>query len=365
MSLTQRLRAHTTRGQEPRRRLQIKEIGDPAAAIEADTIGGALRAARLGYGLEIGNVARELRIKRQHIEALEENDFAHLPPTAYALGFVRTYATYLRLDPDECLRRFKVELKASEGQHDHQAFQFPEVRGESWLPQGSVLIFLALLGIGAYAGWYVSVTNDRATAERVPPVPERLAESSGDVVDTRTLPYAEDAAGAASLADDGLALTGPDSDPEAVGGPSMQVELDRPSAPPDEAATGTDGDTYALVEDGADMDLGVLLPSSPEVIGGDMPEADEAPTGRIVLRARERTWVRVEDANSQILIQQELDSGEGYLVPNRPGLILSVRDAGALDVFIDGEPLGRLGRPGEALPALSLDPATLKADRPS
>jgi hypothetical protein len=230
-----------------------------------------------------------------------------------------------------------------------------------------MLILMALLAIGIYGGWYVSATADRAEAQRVPPVPNRLAELAAEAATPRALPTDRVATAEPQSVD--VIADDPELDTDAVGGPSLDVAAlasrrESTAWTADDPETGT----VALAEEPSGLDLGLLLPSdgpATDELGGDIPSAEEASAGRIVLRAHEKTWVRVEDANSQILIQQELDSGEGYLVPNRPGLILSVRDAGALEIFIDGVGIGRLGQPGEALPAVSLDPASLKAKRPS
>ncbi len=61
-------------------------------------IGNTLRSARSRRGLELQDCERETRIRARYLGALEEERFDILPESAYARGFLRTYATFLGLD---------------------------------------------------------------------------------------------------------------------------------------------------------------------------------------------------------------------------------------------------------------------------
>lgn len=66
-------------------------------------LGRRLREAREARGLSIEQVERDTRIGRHYIEALEAEDFAAFPADVYARGFLRSYASYLGLDPAEAV----------------------------------------------------------------------------------------------------------------------------------------------------------------------------------------------------------------------------------------------------------------------
>ena len=66
-----------------------------------DELGAALRSERERRGLRIEDVADHLKISARHLRALEEGDAAALPHPAYARGFIRSYAAYLGMSPDE------------------------------------------------------------------------------------------------------------------------------------------------------------------------------------------------------------------------------------------------------------------------
>jgi len=63
------------------------------------TLGETLRQARLDKGVSLADAARDTRIRRAYLEALETEDQAALPAAVYTRGFLRTYAEYLGLNP--------------------------------------------------------------------------------------------------------------------------------------------------------------------------------------------------------------------------------------------------------------------------
>jgi len=86
------------------RRIHLREIsGDSESPLE--TVGHDLRAARLRRGDEIAQVSRALKIRKDHLEALENDRIEDLPGKTYAIGFVRSYARHLGLDSDRYVER--------------------------------------------------------------------------------------------------------------------------------------------------------------------------------------------------------------------------------------------------------------------
>ena len=87
------------------------------------------------------------------------------------------------------------------------------------------------------------------------------------------------------------------------------------------------------------------------------PAAPEPATGkaRLILKAKAPVWVRIEDAQGNVVMTQMLMKGETYSVPDRDGLVVIARDGGLLSYIIDGEEKGILGTPGEILVGRPLD----------
>jgi len=351
MDFKSRLRTNLSRKKTGLSRLQIREIADCAELDRADTVGAALKAARLRLDKDTCLVAEDLKIKRAYIEALESGRFENLPSMIYVRGFVRSYASYLGLDAEECLFRFKSETAAVT---TPQVPVFLKPKPEVQLPQGSLFILAALLAVGLYGGWFLSVAADRMVIERAP-APAPITGAGHD--STAGLP-----GGVAPLS------------ARAMGGPDLEIRApqERDSAAPSRALAVDGGHRVALSGPEDVITLQSLLAAA-------VPPQDKAPlnpetghrfglaagAGRLVLRARSPAWIRVEDSASQVLIQQNLQTGDRYFAPDEDGLILSARDAGALEVFIDGAYRGVLGRAGQPLPAVLLDPGAAQAPDPS
>ena len=82
---------------------------------------------------------------------------------------------------------------------------------------------------------------------------------------------------------------------------------------------------------------------------------------RVVLKAIAPVWLRIEDAQGNVLMTQMLAKGDTYRVPNRDGLIALSRDGGRLAYMVDGQEKGVLGPAGQILVGEKLDVASLEA----
>jgi len=75
------------------------------------TVAEQLRAAREATNLTVHQVAEITKIRTDHIRALEESDFDLFSATVYIRGFVRTYATLLKLDVPKIMASLDEELR--------------------------------------------------------------------------------------------------------------------------------------------------------------------------------------------------------------------------------------------------------------
>ena len=122
-------------------------------------LGETLRRARSAKGITLEDAERVTRIPRKYLEALELENFGILPAPVYARGFLRSYAGYLGLDPNDLLPFFPVG-HVEEPRLD----PLPEMNEpRTWNLNGIVAIgvvgLLVLLVIGLY-----SVGNEGGSA---------------------------------------------------------------------------------------------------------------------------------------------------------------------------------------------------------
>jgi len=154
----------------------MKRLARPElTAAEAARIGEEIREARLALGITIEDAANRLRINRRYLAALEEGRIKDLPGPAYAMGFVRSYASALGLDADELVRRFRDVTGTGAQKGD---LVFPEPVPGRGIPAGAVVGIGVVLVVAGYIGWYNwSGTGERAV-DTVPPLPPRLEETA-------------------------------------------------------------------------------------------------------------------------------------------------------------------------------------------
>ncbi|MBI5429048.1 MAG: helix-turn-helix domain-containing protein [Nitrosomonadales bacterium] len=79
------------------------------------SLGKTLREARERLGLSVADVAEQIKLAPRQIEALEADDFEHLPETAFVRGFVRSYAKLLKLDAQVILATLAPARQVSGG----------------------------------------------------------------------------------------------------------------------------------------------------------------------------------------------------------------------------------------------------------
>ena len=135
-----------------------------------------LREARQRGGFSISDAAHVLRIQEHYLEALEEGRFDLIPGTTYTIGFLRSYAGFLGLDPDEMVDAFKREQGLETNEH-RLAFPSPSdtsPKPKFWL----ILLVLVLAGL-AYGGWQYQSTGGQIATDLVDDVSTRLTEAVG------------------------------------------------------------------------------------------------------------------------------------------------------------------------------------------
>ena len=81
--------------------------GTPSAALTS--LPERLLAARERKGVDLFRAERDTKIRARYLAALERGDYRELPGAVYTKGFLRNYALYLGLDPDEILLQWRRE----------------------------------------------------------------------------------------------------------------------------------------------------------------------------------------------------------------------------------------------------------------
>lgn len=322
-------------------------------------VGDALRAERERQGLELTDVAGQLRIRRVHLAAIEAERFDLLPPGSYATSFLRSYATHLGLDAAEILRRHRMEV---DGGQSRVELSLPQPLKESRLPSGLLVAVSVAIAAVAYAAWAL-LGQDRAPLPRVDPVPAQLQAAAP--------PPPPPAAPEPAPAPPAAVPEPPRATPSPAA-PSPSPATNPPATPPATASAPT---TPA-----APVTLPVSRPPAPTApppapvppataAPGSAPPPPTAPAAdralgdagkaRVVVTALAESWVQVRDASGAIVFMKIMQAGEIYHAPNRRGLTLTTGNAGSIEIRVDGRPVPSVGQVGRVRRDLPIDPEAL------
>ncbi len=99
-------------------------------------------------GLSRDEVLRATRLAPAVVEALEAGDPARLPPRAYVVGYLRSYAGAVGLDADDVVLRWE---EAASGEAVGKGS--PRRRVAPWIAAGLVLALAVAAGVLAWLRW--------------------------------------------------------------------------------------------------------------------------------------------------------------------------------------------------------------------
>lgn len=131
-----------------------------ATSTSTETLGQRLRRAREARQISLAAVEEATRIRRPYLEALEADQYEVFPGTVFLRGFVRNYALFLGLDPEEMLA-FLPAAPAPEvarrplPQGDYPLMDVPLQPAPSRLSVDVVLGLLMVVALVAFVGWVV------------------------------------------------------------------------------------------------------------------------------------------------------------------------------------------------------------------
>jgi cytoskeletal protein RodZ len=134
--------------------VQIQEVH-----LSPSPLGETLRSTRTAKGLTLEDAERVTRIPRKYLEALELDNFSILPAPVYARGFLRSYAQFLSLNPDDLLPFFPVGHVEEPVLDPLPEMGEPRTWNVNSLLAIAVVGFLVLLVVGLY-----TIGNDDGSA---------------------------------------------------------------------------------------------------------------------------------------------------------------------------------------------------------
>ena len=296
--------------------------------------GQRLRQARLRRGLDLTQVARDLRLTPERVKAIENEDYSRLPDVVFVVGYVKTYARLLDLDPEALGEAYRAALapparKASappaapprqaarpatpsENRPSHRSAKPGANRGPNeshWAGFTALLLVLILV----LAWWLQRPAEQDATSPPVAekPVPDTLAPPQARVDEA-----AEEEAGADTSLDESP-LEPLDEPPE-----ETEVIVEEEEAAPN-APTG---------------DLPADTPASPPQGEHEADVAQVVEKLDVVISFTGPTSVDIRDSTMNYGLIGEMDQGDQHLLGGKPPYSLIIGNAAATRIQVGGQP---------------------------
>lgn len=319
-------------------------------------LGDLMRGERATMGKSLLDVQRDLKIKATYIAAIENADVSAFEAPGFIAGFVRSYARYLGMDPDQAFAKFCREANfqvahgmsqaASSASMTARRARLDETRDmiaspavafgparESWLSRiepgamGSFAVLAALIGALGYGGWSILQEVQRVQLAPVDQAPVVVAEIDplGNVKPVAELAPAPEQVAAntpAGVTADPLSRV---SQPQALAVPIL---------------TSRDGPIAAINprDSGTVVEVAANEPATP-LAEGVQVVADAKPG--VELLAVRPSWVQVAAADGTVLFEKILDAGERYTVPPlQDAPVLRSGNSGSVYFLVNGQTFG-------------------------
>ncbi len=289
-------------------------------------VGRLLRDQRESRGLDLTQVEKSIRIRRAHLEAIEDGRYDELPGAAYIPAFLRAYASHVGLDPEKVMTAYHLSGAVPIKRPVALPANFPVADRRA--PIGlAVLTVLLVVGAG-YGVWHYMPRDQAVVAQKVPPVPDRLLSERPSPPAPAPNPFVPQMP--ASPAPETRTITG--SLPAQVW-PAQRLEGGAPAAPlaPPPVVVAVPAPPPPVVmnvpsigqaqaaQPPAPVEAPRLDPAKPvEEANARQPEAMPPPIPVRVntpISVKTNSWVELRAPNGDVLTQTYVRAGESYVVP--------------------------------------------------
>jgi len=409
---------------QPPRKVRAKPDREADALGE---VGWYLQRERVRRQEILADIAKTLELQPVHLAALEHGDFKYLPKGAQVFEVLARYADYLGYEPEplvthyeEVLRARSLHLRAPSnkdetvvwfGDYMQKARNFAHMATGPGMLGVVIAVMIGLISfytLGPIDSGLQRIAEMRGAVKPqgsniiTSTVPKQVQGSRQAI--KRTSPPLQDLQATVKVAPPSakqsvaLAPVQPEPrqvavpEPPKLDVPDVQIRV-KPLTDSGAEATALPKMARDRLAALIDRDIRDAVQSAPKRIAGpaqtNQTSSSKPQTGiatatdkkspsafatnsvygntakdvRVVLKAKQQVWIRVEDNKGNIIFTQTLGVGDSYRVPNQQGLMLDARNAGSLDYTVDGLSRGAVGSPGEIVIGLPLDVSKLATRR--
>lgn len=307
-------------------------------------LGQLLQEAREHKGVSLEQVEEATRIRQKFLQALEEENFGTLPAEAYVKGFLRNYATYLELDPEEVIALYEGREDEGKAALPQPGFFQPmdiSLAAPSWLTPDLVigaLLIVVLLAFGSWAAWHylppvikTQLLFWRATATATPSPTATTSVVLPPATPTATLTMMPTAT--PTTMPTAIPTEMPTATPTPLPTVATAVE---PTSTPTSVPTST--------PTGAPTTTSAPTSAAPT----DTPTPGVSTGVEVEVSIVEYAWLRVIVDGEEAFVGS-LEAGTTHTWQGRESIVLRCGNAGGVEATVNGESLGPLGERGQVV----------------
>lgn len=308
----------------------FSEIFDITENIE--DIGSLFIDARVKKGLTQEDASKILKVRISAIKQIERGEELASLGSAYRLGFLRSYAKLVDLDPENIIKNYKLSNSEKNIKFD---YNFPSVTKEkkSLFPVIALCTFLFSLVI--YSSWYYLNINNLET-------------------ENKNISY---------LDNDNNNLDYVKIEDNKNTSPNNSDKINNENVVISENETSNiiiDENFQNKVVDNNDDGSKILLEpntlTETSISNETSAIANErTPKEEMVLKSSGNSWVEIEDLDGNSYLTRLMRSGETFVVPDKKGLTLSTGNAGVLSLTFGSTHISKLGSVGEVISSRPLN----------
>ena len=321
------------------------------------TLGDKLRGERATLGKTLDDIQKETRLRIEFLLGIENADITAFPAPSFIAGYVRSYASHLNLDPDECFNQFCKEsgfigLQSEiDGKKRNKVIKPTKLLDEPILnPQiqkkkinngilnnfsfsglfSLTALLVLILGLG-YGGVTVLSEVQKVNLSPINQSPSVQSISSTSIDENSFFDDVE--SNNTNIASN--------SDLEEFYRPTelvlpLMTPRDGPISAIDPAISGVYvEDKNSIISESNQEDI-IQVKKNPQVIEEDLKS--------VYVVAQKPAWVRIYEPNGNILFENILDTGQRYEVPqSAQTAMLRAGNSGSVYLMIDNNFYGPLG----------------------
>ncbi|MGH6634822.1 MAG: RodZ domain-containing protein [Gammaproteobacteria bacterium] len=256
----------------------------------ASGFGDRLRQAREAQRMSIDEVAARLNLKPAIVQALEEDQYQHLRPAAYARGYLRGYARLMRLDAEGFLHKERLE---DDGAliHPFSGLGTQETIGGGWVFKIAGYLIVGVLGFWMVSWWQA-----------------RWNDGMDKTISLESL------------------TTG--------SSPALEIDVDKPGIEKiaaDKKTPVSEGSKTQIADKASPLEVvGTQQHQSP-------PESIKPPPRRIEIQPMKQAWIEITDAAKKSLFYGLAKPGEVISLSGEQPFKLVLGNASEVSVRYDGE----------------------------